>query len=295
VDALNEVGFPEKWDPTEICRKLAARTAMGKTNYAGAYMITGSLDAARPKTEQSVHIVADIIHRYGRIDPSSMEATWSRLRAFKGLGSFMAGQVVADLRWAITGTWADKCRWAPMGPGSERGLNRLHTRATTNKLTQEGFLEQLRDLWDEYSSLKGLPAIEMMDLQNCLCEFDKYERTLWGEGRPKQLFKPHGTTTDLKRNQVKILAALAKRKTPLTRKQIADLAKMDASKVGDFAGPRSKAQSDKTKAKWPFPSLIDLGYVSVSVYDVNSRDVQMYQITKQGSAILKEIRDAESR
>jgi hypothetical protein len=27
------------------------------------------------------------------------------------------------------------------------------------------------------------------DLQNCLCEFDKYERARLGEGTPKQIYK----------------------------------------------------------------------------------------------------------
>ena len=30
--------------------------------------------------------------------------------------------------------------------------------------------------------------LEAMDYQNILCEFAKYEKTLWGEGRPKQSY-----------------------------------------------------------------------------------------------------------
>jgi len=30
--------------------------------------------------------------------------------------------------------------------------------------------------------------LEAIDYQNCLCEWDKYERALWGEGKPKQLY-----------------------------------------------------------------------------------------------------------
>jgi hypothetical protein len=31
----------------------------------------------------------------------------------------------------------------------------------------------------------GMPLIHAQDLQNCLCEFDKYERVRLGEGRPR--------------------------------------------------------------------------------------------------------------
>jgi hypothetical protein len=30
--------------------------------------------------------------------------------------------------------------------------------------------------------------LEAIDWQNCCCEYDKYSRTLFGEGRPKQRY-----------------------------------------------------------------------------------------------------------
>ena len=103
----------------------------------------------------------------------------------------MAGQVVADLRCAIKGDWKDKCEWAPMGPGSKRGMNRLRSRPVNQPLSQEQFLGELRSLILLCSS--KLPVVihrrmEAIDFQNCLCEYDKYSRTLEGTGRPKQLY-----------------------------------------------------------------------------------------------------------
>ena len=34
-----------------------------------------------------------------------------------------------------------------------------------------------------------MPALHAQDLQNCLCEFDKYERTRLGEGRPRSRYQ----------------------------------------------------------------------------------------------------------
>jgi hypothetical protein len=39
---------------------------------------------------------------------------------------------------------------------------------------------------------KKLPEpLHAQDLQNCLCEFDKYERARLGQGVPKQIYTPN--------------------------------------------------------------------------------------------------------
>jgi hypothetical protein len=103
----------------------------------------------------------------------------------------MAGQAIADMRWAVKGTWADAKIWASIGPGSLRGMNRLHNRPTKQPLKQVQFLVELKKLLLVYN--KQLPKsissrIEAVDAQSTLCEFDKYSRVLLSEGRPKQLY-----------------------------------------------------------------------------------------------------------
>ena len=53
--------------------------------------------------------------------------------------------------------------------------------------------EEMQDLLD-YSVEKlepFVPALEMREIEHCLCEFDKYERARLGEGRPRAKYKPH--------------------------------------------------------------------------------------------------------
>jgi len=283
-ETLEAVGFPEKWEPKKIAHILSKRQDRGLVNYSGAYMIA-ALEKDRPKHEQSIWSVCDPIAKRGKIDSSSMEKTWECLCQFAGLGSFMAGQVVADLRWAVTGDWADARTWAPAGPGSIRGANRLYERPLDKKIRQETFLTEMRRLYDQFREIDGIPPMEMMDFQNCHCEWDKYERALWNEGRPKQLYPGAAeikTVDGLRKQQIDILQALQGAGVPLSRKQISDISGVDQSKIGDFAGPRPANQSEKTKEKWPFPSLIDFGHVVMDTYDVNGRDLQMYSITKSG-------------
>ena len=34
-----------------------------------------------------------------------------------------------------------------------------------------------------------VPKLEMREIEHCLCEFDKYERTRLGQGRPRSFYK----------------------------------------------------------------------------------------------------------
>ena len=126
------------------------------------------------------------------IRPASMEETWSEIHSCYGFGSFMAGQVVADLRWAVKGTWTDCMKWAPIGPGSQRGMNRLFSRPTGQTIKQTQFLLELSEL---YKNLMGIAPVKIMsrlelhDIQNCMCEYDKYNRALFNEGKPKQIYR----------------------------------------------------------------------------------------------------------
>lgn len=188
-DAMESIGFPHKWDKHKVADRLMKRQEEGLTNFSGAYMITGTLGG--PKVHQVVYKVADPIYKAEFIiNPKSMEDNWQRLLKFAGFSSFIAGQVVADLRWAVTGTWSDRYTWAPQGPGSQRGLNRVLGRPISTKFKQGEFCLELRKLRDVIS--RRLPAIasklELHDIQSTCCETDKYSRALLNEGRPKQRY-----------------------------------------------------------------------------------------------------------
>ena len=46
----------------------------------------------------------------------------------------------------------------------------------------------LRDAVNETFTMLGWKKLCAQDVQNCLCEFDKYERVRLGEGRPKSKY-----------------------------------------------------------------------------------------------------------
>jgi hypothetical protein len=182
-----------EYNVSQIRKTLKKRRDAGLQIFNGAYLISPG------QSEDKIDHVLDlcIAPLSGRtielINPSSIEKSCHNLQECFGIGTFMAGQMVADLRHVLPGTWADKDTWAAIGPGSKRGMNRLHERDPDAGLTQAKFEVELRDLIKVCR--KRLPTeiknrLEAIDYQNCLCELDKYERTLWGQGRPKANYKP---------------------------------------------------------------------------------------------------------
>lgn len=107
------------------------------------------------------------------------------LSTYEGFGSFMAAQVVADLKntpghplqaapdWHV---------WAAPGPGSLRGLGWCYER----RVQPTEFADCIAVLWGMVAS--QVPAMCMQDFQNCLCEFDKYMRVSTGAGRSKRKY-----------------------------------------------------------------------------------------------------------
>lgn len=183
-------GVPKPWDAEKIKKVLRTRKERGDTVFNGAYVVRGN------DGEDKIASVVDyycqpLIDNPPTIDTGSMETSHAALNERYGFGSFMAGQVVADLRWVLPGSWEDRNRWAPIGPGSKRGINRLFARPIDATVGPSQFLEELQALIEmgkETLDSSITSRLEAMDWQNCLCEFDKYERCLWGEGRPKSLY-----------------------------------------------------------------------------------------------------------
>ena len=187
IETLEAMGFPKVWRPQVFLERIS----LLEKKFNGAYILTAM--KGWNKAEMVFKVTAQQFRdRPISIDINSMQNTVESLILFKNLGLFMAGQITADLRWSMDGEWSDKNSWAPMGPGSKRGINRLNERDIKSSINQDRFLEELRhDVIETFQT--EIPEnlatrMEAIDWQNCLCEFDKYERKLHGEGNPKRKY-----------------------------------------------------------------------------------------------------------
>lgn len=187
-------GKPWSWPEIKeaVCTVMRTAREEGMTIFNGAYMVRGN-DGIDKVSSVMDHYVESVVAKklHLNLETSSMEYAWADLKECYGWGSFMAGQVVADLRWAMKGAWVDKFEWAPIGPGSKRGMNILHDRPLEHPLPQEQFGKELTELMSKLKKIlpEAITArLEAIDYQNCLCEISGYEKVLWQRGRKKQLY-----------------------------------------------------------------------------------------------------------
>lgn len=198
-DTLEEIGYPVPWDAKRFCEVLEARKGTGAKVFTGAYMISASGEYSRVYGSSKAGYIADFVltplwenREYVYQGSGSLAHFYSRLVGFNGVGSFMAGQIVCDTKYTrMLDTALDWWEFACPGPGSQRGLNRVMSRPVDqNWKGGEWFVElcKLRALIGPMALAAGMPSIHAQDLQNCLCEFDKYERVRLGEGKPRSKY-----------------------------------------------------------------------------------------------------------
>ena len=127
---------------------------------------------------------------------SSLQKTWELILKYPYMGPFMAYEVVTDLRHTyLLENAKDRLTWANAGPGAMRGLNRLTGRELDFCKRSHPWNEEMQLLYSV--AMEKLPdwikealhPYELREIEGGLCEFDKYSRTLKGEGRPRSIYK----------------------------------------------------------------------------------------------------------
>lgn len=191
------------WRPEQWRKRLVHMKMRGDTIFNAAYIVSTNgrrmdkidylIDEVLTPLWKARKLISQLI-----TEAKTLNEVHATLMSAQGLGSFMAAQVVADLKYAYPkARWKDFHTFAASGPGSRRGLNRVLGGPIATARTEEDFREKLALLRDATNAkLKTLPGMKYLvpitaqDIQNCLCEFDKYERARLGEGRPKQRYTP---------------------------------------------------------------------------------------------------------
>lgn len=185
---MHAIGYPVPWNPDRVRDEMKVMREMGAKLFNPAYLI-GTQGTAGDKVDFLVDMVwtkmwADRKHL--RPDESDTLNTFAqRLLPHFGMGTFIVGQVVADLKYVypLRGA-ADWHSFAMSGPGSRRGLNRVLGRDKNAPWKEVEWKAALAGLHKSVTTI-----MHAQDLQNCLCEFDKYMRAKTGEGSPKQHYR----------------------------------------------------------------------------------------------------------
>lgn len=200
-ETLNEMSIPLPFDAKRFQQVLNKRAAQGKKVWTGAYMITTHrqpIPKERYYAERVLQPVWDARKHICPREGDTLASFHARLSAQDGIGDFLAAQVVADTKhYGHLKQAPDWWSWAAIGEGSRRGLNRVFGRPYKERFSQEVWQRDFDRLWREVNRIimrgrTNLVMIDGQDLQNCLCEFDKYERVRMGQGRPRSRYPGRG-------------------------------------------------------------------------------------------------------
>jgi hypothetical protein len=198
-ETLGQLGYVggDLYTANRVLACVGARQAQGLQVYGGAYTISTNGRKMLKHNYLVEQVFNPLWANREQIELTlttknqTLQEVHTQLMAFQGLGSFMAAQVIADLKYAQLKKAPDWWTWAASGPGSRRGLNRVCGVDKDKSWREDVWLVELKLLHEEIGGMVAaadMPPLHAQDLQNCLCEFDKYQRVLLGEGRPRSLY-----------------------------------------------------------------------------------------------------------
>lgn len=204
-----------------IYQKLAAEDPDRKW-WSSAYNQGGTKQAWRyPDPNEKINKEDDIPLRVFHIGPwlkkhntvekllraSDQKAAFEAIKEIQGFADFLVYQVFVDLTYIKEFPFSEN-EFVVAGPGCKKGLDYLFD--DYYGMSPEEALFWLRDnvdslfsqvaednkrFWDPKELFVDLPeydrCLNIMSLENCMCELSKYIRTIEGTGRPRVKYKQH--------------------------------------------------------------------------------------------------------
>jgi hypothetical protein len=189
-EELIKHGLLYEWDSCRAVQLMEDLRKQGKQVFTSAFNISNS-DPKKTKLNgvcedyiQSVWDNRDKLMK--KLPNKSLAVAFNILGSCKGFGGsgFMNAQVVCDLKYTpLLSAASDWDTWCSPGPGSKKGLSILLGREEKYKYSQVEFMDEVNKIRIIVEKrLNKMPPLHAQDIQNCLCEFFKYNRVLNGGG-----------------------------------------------------------------------------------------------------------------
>lgn len=193
-DTLEKIGYPTQGGSNLGVKQAIMESIHGK-KWTSAYTISTCGRSMGKEEYVFGHVLRQVAERNWdfvtkiRTEGHVLYFVYSQLKMIDGLGSFLAAQVVADLKntpghpLADATDWWD---WSAPGPGSLRGLAAYYGAP----VRPSNYRTAIRQCFEEVIPFlePHIGRLHMQDFQNCLCEFSKYMRVKEGDGRVRNTY-----------------------------------------------------------------------------------------------------------
>ena len=169
---------------------LKAIRDKGVPIWGSAYTIS-TCGKSMDKVDYVIDHVVQAFMEAGEPEYETLQDTFEQFVCVDGFGSFLAAQVIADLKNTTGHPLARAQDWRTFsahGPGSLKGLAAFYGKPITPSMYPEA-IRMAYDLVMPHVFIEGEP-LHMQDFQNCLCEFSKYVRVSEG-GHARNRYDPH--------------------------------------------------------------------------------------------------------
>jgi hypothetical protein len=205
LQALLDAGvlpcIPGEFNPARFVEVIEGLKAPGVKVFGSAYTVyPTNLEVGVPKSYAvAKHTIGDVIKNapmihsvmWDYINGNSIEEFVGALSQCFGISTFIAGQVAADLTYddAHLGSADDLYLFAPLGPGSQAGLNFLYGHKPNHKWKQSDFNEALIFADSKVKYTLGIMDLTLHDVQNTMCEYSKYVKAVTGLINPRKIYQ----------------------------------------------------------------------------------------------------------
>jgi hypothetical protein len=198
IETLKQIGYIRSAASfPNVGYALSELKKEGNTVFGDAYIVSTN-GRAMPKAQYVAEVLLPALyegvgpgfHSPQYLAAPTLAAWYEHYMAVFGISSFMAGQNLADLKHTVDHPLAsarDKTTWSCPGPGSLRGLSWIEY-GTADKPSSRTYVRDIASVAVLLRLERCEIQYDMQDLQNCLCEFDKYMRINNGTGRSKRRY-----------------------------------------------------------------------------------------------------------
>lgn len=196
IETISDLGYLsyKEIHPMCIFEKLSALNNRGVTTFTNAFTVHSFKFWDYLPSNKNLR-VAHAMETYAErieilyediMEKSDSKATYEILKTLPGIGEFLAYQISIDI-----GYWSkelfDEDTFVVAGPGARRGLSRLFPKHKKKDCSQ--LIKQLVEKHD-WKRLELPQPMNLMAMENCLCEISKYLKAYYKEGRPRVRYTP---------------------------------------------------------------------------------------------------------